>query len=180
MSEEVSALDLLKQQLEYLAENMKKPSHLKMAQALADGQTQAAAYKASGGKGKDPYKCGNDLIRINPDIQQYADLAVKIASIEAQDELVGTLDQKRRALWDITQRCMTEVEPKYVGHGEEKELVGYVFDSRGAIGAIAELNKMDGDLAAIKTDNKHTHEYEDLSDEDLDREIAERTGAKPS
>lgn len=174
MSEEATALDLLKQQLEYLAEGM-KPAHLKMALSLANGSSQAQAYKDSGGKGKNPHKCGCDLIRTNPDIQRYADLAVKIASLQAQNALVGTLEQKRRALWDVTQRCMTEVEPKYVGQGEDRELVGYIFDSRGAIGAIAELNKMDGDLAAIQTNNKHTHEYEEMTDEQLEQEIAKRT-----
>lgn len=174
MSDETTALDLLKQQLEYLTDGM-KPAHLKMALALVDGCNQTEAYKRSGGKGKNPGRCASELIRLNPNIQQYADLALKIASIEAQDALVGTLDQKRRALWDITQRCMTEVEPKYVGQGEDKELAGYVFDSRGAIGAIAELNKMDGDLAAIQTNNKHTHEYEEMTDEQLEQEIAKRT-----
>src|SRR5690554_1118369 len=99
MSDETTALDLLKEQLSALGERM-KPAHLKMAQALAEGKTQAAAYKISGGKGKDPYKCGNDLIRINPDIQRFSDLAVKIATLESQAALVATKDQKRRMLWD--------------------------------------------------------------------------------
>ncbi|WP_339898268.1 hypothetical protein [uncultured Gilvimarinus sp.] len=174
MSEEVSALDLLKQQLEYLAEGM-KPAHLKMALSLANGNSQAQAYKDSGGKGKNPHKCGCDLIRTNPDIQHYADLALKIASIEAQGQLVGTLDQKRRMLFEAAQRCLTEVEPKYVGQGEDRECLGYVFDSRGMVAAIAELNKMDGDLAAIQTNNKHTREYEEMTDEQLEQEIAKRT-----
>jgi|SRR5690554_10960 len=155
MSEEATALDLLKQQLEYLAEGM-KPSYLKMAQALAEGKTQTEAYKISGGKGKDPRKCAHNLIKTNVDISRYSELASKLATLESQAQLVATKDQKRRMLWDIAKKSASlKVEVKGSEDPETGSATQEVFDAtsaKTAVSAVAELNKMDGDLAAIKQD----------------------------
>lgn len=148
-------LDVLKAELSELASSM-KANHLKAAIALADGKSQEEAYKLSGGKAKDAYAGASEMIRLNPKISQYRELVQKIAAVGALPKQIATLEQKRAMLWDIANRCVQEVEPVYEGYGDSKELVGYAFDSRGAIGAVAELNKMDGHLAAIKTDNKNT------------------------
>ena len=63
---------------------------------------------------------------------------------------VWTADDKRKLLREITNRCMT-VTPARDRQGEE--LGEFEFDPGNAIRAIAEDNKMVGDLAVIKTDN---------------------------
>jgi hypothetical protein len=80
-------------------------------------------------------------------------------------------------LWDAAQRCMQEVEPEYAGRGDDKQLVGYVFDVKGMTGCVSELNRMDGDHAAIKTDNRHN--FDDLSDDEIDKKLA-AFGATPA
>lgn len=149
MSEELNAL---KTELAELAASM-KANHLKAAKALVDGKTQEEAYKLSGGKAKDAYAGASEMLRLNPKISQYRELVQKIAAIELLPKQIGTLEQKRKMLWEIAQRCVQEVVPEYEGYGEDRELVGYTFNAKGAVSAIAELNKMDGHLAAIKTDN---------------------------
>lgn len=72
----------------------------------------------------------------------------------------ATAEAKRELLWSIAKTCSNRSE-------DEAKLV----DPKAAINAIAELNKMDGDLAAIKTDNKTSLSFEDLSDEELSRRL---------
>lgn len=149
MSDELTAL---KAELADLAASM-KPKHLIVAKALVDGKSQEAAYVEAGYKGKNPNSDSNKLINENPSISQYRELVQKIAALEVLPKQIGTLEQKRTMLWEIAQRCVQEIEPEYAGHGEDKELIGFTFNAKGAVSAIAELNKMDGHLAAIKTDN---------------------------
>lgn len=63
------------------------------------------------------------------------------------DEKLGTLEEKRKLLWDIAQhttekRSVYDKEGTYLGEA--------MVDPKAATGAVGELNKMDGDHAAIK------------------------------
>jgi hypothetical protein len=146
-------LNQLKADLAELAASFKSPNQLAFAKELGAGKSQEQAYIDAGYKSKKPAVDACKAIERCPSIAQYKNLFQKIAQLESLPKQIGTLEQKRNMLWDIAQRCVQEVEPVYEGFGEERELVGYVFNAKSAIGAIAELNKMDGHLAAIKTDN---------------------------
>lgn len=176
MSESVinhdAQLKALKADLTSVAKSL-KANHLKMAKALVVGKSQEEAYRAGGGKAKDGYAAASEMIKLNPKISQYVALVKEIDAIESLPKQIATREQKREMLWDIAQRCVQEVEPVFEGYGENRELVGYTFNAKSAVSAIAELNKMDGDLAVIKTDNKNTHAFEDLTDDQLDQRIAE-------
>jgi hypothetical protein len=151
MSEELKAF---KNELANLAASM-KPMHRLMANALIDGKTQEQSYVEAGGKGKNATRCASEIISENPNISEFVDLVKKIAAIELLPKQIATFEQKKQMLWDVARKCYEERSEKFEGRGEEAEFVGYVFDSRGVIAAIAELNKMDGHLAAIKTENKN-------------------------
>lgn len=151
-----------KARLEQLATTM-KPNHLFMAQSLAEGNTQEQAYRDSGGKGKDGKSLGNQMILTNPHISEYAYLSKSIAAQESQDKLVGTVAQKRKLLWDI---ATLSAKARIDDSG-----VAVTTDSRAAISAVTELNKMDGDLAAIKNDNNNAYKFETLTDQQLQRII---------
>lgn len=147
-------LKVLKAELADLAKSM-KPMHLCIANALIDGKTQDEAYRISGGKGKNATRCASEIISENPNISEFVDLVKKIAALELLPKQIATFEQKKQMLWDVAAKCFEDKSEKWVGSGEFAEMVGYVFDSRGVIAAIAELNKMDGHLAAIKTENKN-------------------------
>lgn len=166
-----SELEALKRELADLAASM-KPKHLLIAKALADGESQEAAYVAAGYKGKNPNSDANNLITTNPSISKYVDLVKEIAALASLPKQIATAEQKRKMLWEIAQRCVQEIEPEFAGRGDNAQIVGFTFNAKGAVSAIAELNKMDGDLAAIKTENKNTHSFEGLTDEQLSERIA--------
>jgi|GEM_PF-2656301 len=166
----------LQKRLEELAGEM-KTQHLLLAKGLVSGKTQADAYRASGGKSKDPSNSANVMIQRNSSITEYVEISAQIVNLKSQDEVYATFDQKKRMLWDAAQRCMQEVEPEYAGRGDDKQLVGYVFDVKGMTGCVSELNRMDGDHAAIKTDNRHN--FDDLSDDEIDKKLA-AFGATPA
>lgn len=154
-----------------LFEKDMRPNYIAMAHALSEGKRQHEAYRIAKGKAKDAYAGASEWINRNPKIEILANKYARLATLVSQAGQIGTVDQKRRMLWDVAQRCMDEVAPKYSGSGENKELVGYVFDSKGAVSAISELNRMDGDLAAIKTENKHDHSFSAMGDEELEERI---------
>lgn len=168
----MSELETLKLELADLAKQM-NARHLRIAKGLANGLSQEKAYVAAGTKSKNPSVDSHKTIKNYPVIIQYKELFQKIAQLEALPKQIATFEQKKQLLWDIANRCTEDMQEKYSGHGDQAEFVGYVFDSRGAIAAISELNKMDGDLAAIKTDNKHAVELQELSEEQLDARIRE-------
>jgi hypothetical protein len=172
MSDELSAL---KNELADLAASM-KANHLKAAKVLVDGKTQEEAYKLSGGKAKDAYAGASEMLRLNPKISQYRELVQKIAAIELLPKQVGTLEQKRSLLWGIALHGTEKIVIPMKKGGDEDEVVEVCMgmrDMKAATGAIAELNKMDGDLATIKTENKHSHTFDDLTEEQLNVRIAE-------
>ncbi|MCW7556497.1 terminase small subunit [Endozoicomonas gorgoniicola] len=88
-----------------------------------------------------------------------------------------TAEWKRDQLKKIIEACSNTVEAQK-GKGDDATMVKTMVDAKAAISAIAELNKMDGDLAAIKTENKNTntHTFDDLSEQEIDERIAELTG----
>lgn len=172
-------LKALKSELAELAAGM-KASHLLFAKGLAEGKSQEQAWKDAGSKSKNPNADAAKTISNYPAIIQYKTLLLKIVQLESLPKQIGTLEQKRTMLWEIAQRCVQEIEPEYQGYGEDREMVGFTFNAKGAVSAIAELNKMDGDLAVIKTENKNLTQYADLTVEQLDQRIAElqrKTGA---
>jgi len=150
MSDELTTL---KSELADLAAGFKSPNQLAFAKELASGKGQEQAYIDAGYKSRKPSADAQKAIDRCPAIAQYRTLFQKIAQLESLPKQIGTLEQKKKMLWEIAQRCVQEVVPEYEGYGEDRELVGYTFNAKGAIGAIAELNKMDGHLASIKTDN---------------------------
>jgi len=172
----MSELGLLKSELASIAKSL-KANHLKMAKALAVSKTQEEAYRAGGGKAKDGYAAASEMIKLNPKISQYVALVKRIDAIESLPKQIATREQKRQMLWDIATKSATlKVGIKGTEDPETGECTQEIFDAtaaKTAVSAIAELNKMDGDLAVIKTDNKNTHSFEDLTDEQIDQRIAD-------
>jgi hypothetical protein len=150
------------EQLKALAKKM-KPNHLKMAKALAQDKSQAKAYLAGGGTGKDHSRLGNQLIINNPCISEYASLAKEMAAESAQEDGVATFAEKAKLLMLIATKGTQAAFDKDGNEG--------LTDARAATGAIAELNKMSGDLASIKTESKHT--FDDADKDELERQLAE-------
>lgn len=124
---------------------------------LANGGNGTDAARQSGYKGSDSVLSG--IARENLRKPQIAELMA--SEREKLKQTTGaTAEAKRTLLWHIAKTCSKRAE-------DDVKLV----DPKAAIGAIAELNKMDGDLAAIKTDNKNTHSFEDMSDDELSRRL---------
>lgn len=146
----------LKAQLDELAARM-KPAHIVMANALVEGKTQEQAYKEAGFKGKNANSCSNDLIASNPSITEFVQLTKKLAYETSLPKQIGTLEQKREMLWAIAQKASVLKAILKGSEDDEGEGGLEIFDAtaaKTAVAAISELNKMDGHLAAIKTDNK--------------------------
>lgn len=163
-------LKVLKAELAELAAEM-KPAHLKFAKALVEGKTQEQAYKIAGGKGKNPNSDAANYLSTNPSISNYKNLTQKIAQIELTPKQIATFEQKVNILWRIANHDSA------IASGEDEDGADLKLrDSRSAIAAIAELNKMQGDLASIKTENKHSHTNEDITEEELDARLAKLRG----
>lgn len=154
MSEELTAL---KSELAAIAVSLKS-NHFAMAKALAENKTQEEAYRLSGGKAKDGYAAASEMLRLNPKISQYVELVKKIDAIESLPKQIATREQKRTMLWEIAQKASV-LKMTVKGSEDENGEGGLeVFDAtaaKTAVAAISELNKMDGDLAAIKTENRN-------------------------
>lgn len=172
MSDKQTAIDALEKALEVLVSAM-KPMHLKVAQGIAAGKNQSQAYRDAGGRSKRSDRASTQLVKNNPSISEYAEIAKKIAALKSQEELIANVGAKRKLLWDIALSCSEELE-ETKDSAEGPVVTSEMKDPKAAISAVAELNKMDGDLAAIKTENKHMHDFSELSDSELDAEI-ERT-----
>lgn len=172
MSDEIKAM---RAELDALTAGM-KPIHLRMAQAMVSGRNNSEAYKDAGYKGKNPDSDAANVLRENPSIPKYVDLAKKLANLEILPEKIATFEQKRKMLWEIAEKASV-LKLTVKGSEDENGEGGLeMFDAtaaKTAVSAIAELNKMDGDLAAIKTENKHSI-VQELTDEELDAKIAEK------
>lgn len=172
MSDEIKAL---RAELDALTESM-KPKNLIMAQAIVSGKNQSEAYKEAGFKGKNPDSDACNHLRENPSISKYVSAAKKLANLEILPEKIATFEQKRQLLWDIATKASL-LKTTLRGHEEDESGNALeVFDAsaaKTAVSAIAELNKMDGDLAAIKTEGKTTVTYENLPESELDARLDE-------
>lgn len=177
MSDEIKAL---RAELAELAATMKQ-QQIDFAQGLIDGKTQEQAYIDAQLKGKNPNSDASNYLSRNASICRYVELTKKIIALEILPKQIATKEQKRQMLWDIASRSsiirVTLKEGTVIGgkvSTEDEPLE--IFDAtaaKTAVAAIAELNKMDGDLAAIKTEGKTTVTYENLSEAELDARLAE-------
>lgn len=124
---------------------------------LANGCNGTDAARQAGYKGSDSVL--NSVARDN--LRKPAIAEMIAAERNSLKEKTGaTAEAKRELLWSIAMTCSMRAE-------DEAKLI----DPKAAISAIAELNKMDGDLAAIKTDNKSSHSFEGMSDDELGRRL---------
>lgn len=148
MSDDLKAL---KTELAELAASFKSKNQLKLAKGLAAGKSQEQAYIDAGYKSKKPAVDACKAIERCPSIAQYKKLFQKIEQIESLPKQIATKEQKRQMLWD-----MAEAANKSKFAQIPDEMGGGEVLNHNAIAAakacIAELNKMDGDLATVKTD----------------------------
>lgn len=144
-------LKALKAELAEIASTFNSPNYLKFAKGMAAGKTQEQAYIDAGYKSKNPAKDASKVCERCPAIVRYKTILQKIAQIELTPKQIATFEQKTQLLWGMALH-----DSKLVARGGDEENDGDLVhrDGRNAIAAIAELNKMQGDLAAIKTDNK--------------------------
>lgn len=171
MSDEIRAL---RAELADLAATMKQ-QQIDFAQGLIDGKTQEQAYIDAGLKGKNPNSDASNYLSRNASICKYVELTKKILALEVLPAQVATFEQKRKMLWDIATKASL-LKATLKGSEDDGEGGLEVFDAsaaKTAVSAIAELNKMDGDLAAIKTEGKTTVTHENLSEAELDARLAE-------
>lgn len=152
MSEE---LKKLKSELAEVAKELAKvPKRLAFAKNWAQGASQGKAYRDAGYKSKKPHEDANKAIARYPNIAQYKELFLKVAQLESLPKEIATFEQKKKLLWEIAQAAaMLKLEMKG-SEGEDGEPL-LVFDAasaRTSVSAVAELNKMDGHLAAIKSE----------------------------
>lgn len=149
-------LKQLKTELADLAASFKSPNQLAFAKELGLGKSQEQAYIAAGYKSKKPAVDAGKAIERCPSIARYKTLFQKIAQLESLPKQIGTLEQKRNMLWEIALHCAEKIVIPIKGtedeDGEQQIDLG-MRNTKSAVAAIAELNKMDGHLAAIKTDN---------------------------
>jgi hypothetical protein len=161
-------LKQLKNELAVLATTFKTPKQLDFAKELAKSKSNAQAYVDAGYKSKKPNEDAHKLIESNPTFTQYKKLAQKIAQIELTPKQIATFEQKIALLWRIAQHDSA------IASGEDEDGADLKLrDSRSAIAAIAELNKMQGDLASIKVENKNIHAFEELTEAQIDQRIAD-------
>lgn len=102
-------------------------------------------------------------VQTNPNVSSRIDELQAPLAQQAQ----ATAQAKRDLLWDI---ALTSAQ-KVTVTGRDGEQKSQMMDSRSAIAAMAELNKMDGDLAAIKTDNKNLNTNETKSLDEIQTKI---------
>ena len=153
--------------IEFAASKL-KPMHLKIAQGLIDGKTQEKAYVDAGGKGKDPIRCASEIISENPNISEYVLRFRKITQMKLLPKQIATFEQKKQMLWDAALHCSEKIVK---GEGEDADCA--MRDPRAMRDMISELNKMDGDLKPVQTENLHLHKFEALTPEELDDRIAQ-------
>lgn len=108
-----------------------------------------AAYEAAG------FVTGNkkrDQIEANKLANHdYTQEFVHRLQMKQSERALATAQEKRELLWKIAKKTAAEEDV----YDKDGNLVGHkLVDPRSATGAIAELNKMDGDLAAIQLQHK--------------------------
>ena len=127
------------------------------------------AYRSAGYKGKNPNSDANKLVASNPCISQYKTLFQEISQVELLPKQIATFQQKRETLWAIANLYGGNATTPDAGTKPDRE----IFNPRIAIAAIIELNKMDGDIATLKTEKKSNSRYENMTDVEIDARIEE-------
>ena len=115
---------------------------------LANGGNGTQAAIAAGYSERSAEVTASKLLR-NAKVSE----AVKAGQSEIKDHLCVTAEWKREQLRRIIENCTQFIETPS-SKGDEAVMVSAMLEPKAAISAIAELNKMDGDLATIKTDTK--------------------------
>jgi hypothetical protein len=150
-----SIIAIKEQQLAQLARDM-KPGHLGIAHGLVAGKSQATAYTDAGYISREAASRASEMIRLNPPIGWYVELAKEISVLKSQAKLIGTTEQKREILWRIITVCSDfaslSAEELEEAMAEGKNPAGLLVDPNTSIRAMNELNKMDGGHAAVKNE----------------------------
>lgn len=129
---------------------LKNARHERMAQGLADGKSQAQAYRDAGFTSKAPRKDASALLRRKPDIFRRRDEILSERAWVHEEGLreairkVGyTKVQVLEALGEIVERCMQSypvLDQKgnhvYVEKPDGRIAPAYTFDARGATAAL--------------------------------------------
>lgn len=135
----------------------------KFAKLVAKGDiTLVEAYRRCYSVGKSqPRTVGSkaSALRKHP----WVDAEIQRLQQPEEDDIRITANQKRMYLEQVINAGLKKI---YDRQGNE-----VLADGRGVIAAVAELNKMDGDLAAQKTEATHKHSFDSLSDDQLDARI---------
>ncbi|TQV82850.1 terminase small subunit [Aliikangiella coralliicola] len=140
------------------SQKLTKKQELFVQNYLANGCNGVQAAKSAGYKGSD-----NTLASVAKENLRKPHIAEKIEAEQnkLKEDLHITAEWKREKLREVIERCL-QAEPVMIKvEGEWTETGEYQFDGKTAVGAIAELNKMDGDLAAIKIRSKNEHVFVD-------------------
>jgi hypothetical protein len=134
MSSKVLAKRLGKKQLDF-------------ANLILEGKTSREAYRGAQYKAKAEKvvdAAASQLLR-NIKVTAYIDACQVEVAEKANEALEITVTAKKAILWGIAEAC-GKVQT-------DENNIDFIGNSRAAIAAIAELNKMDGDYAPIKTEN---------------------------
>ncbi len=84
---------------------------------------------------------------------------VQIIQNEAKKRFDNSVDQKKESLKEVIERSLKHAQAT---SAEGKEIGDFKFGGGDVVRAINELNKMDGDHAAQKIEQKNIHSFEDL------------------
>jgi len=132
---------------------------------LANGGNATKAAKSAKYSPKTAYSQGQRLLK-NAEVKKY----IKSRRKKTSEKLTNTYEERVSTAQEILDRCMEVAEAR----DKKGEALGhYVFDSRNAILANEQLIKLGGHYAPERHD--HRHQFKNLSDEELEREI-ERLG----
>lgn len=108
---------------------------------------------------------GDPRVKDVPEVVEYLRTYAEHKTLVETPARIASYEQKRAKLWAIARRA---TDTKTLdSEGEAR-----TYDAKAAISAIAELNKMDGDLAAQRSEQTILHKVVDLTDSELRDEIA--------
>lgn len=105
-----------------------------------------------------------------------ADPLVISSRQQIQEDAIATAKEKRALLWQVAQAAAAAMPVK---DAEGNETGEYRLDARGAVEAVKELNRMDGDHAELQVRHKgkvgvgHSFDPETMTDDEINAGIAE-------
>ena len=123
-----------------------------------------AAYDCSKSKDATQRRCCVDLCK-KPHIIDYMD------TLRAESKATFAVSAEQKKQW--LQQVVEDGMKQKVKEGEDESIGVGMQDRKAVISAIAELNRMDGDLAAIKNENMNVNKYDGLSELQLDDKLAQ-------